>query len=132
MRQHVGQLIAAIDRQDADGIRAAYAPDARLVAMTPNTFQLHEGVDAVAAKLAEWFTTWEEDPAYSFLSTIENGKRVVVEFERTSTYEGAPWVTRQAHVLTLGPEGIEDHRVYCCGPREGQPELGAAYAETKR
>ena len=132
MRRHVGQLIEAIGRQDTDGIRAAYAPSARLVAMTPNTFQLHQGADAVAAKLTEWFTTWEEDPAYSFLSTIESGDRVVVEFERTATNEGAAWVTRQAHVLTLGPEGIEDHRVYCCGPREGKPELGAAYAETKR
>lgn len=132
MSQHVAHLIAAIDRKDADGIRAAYAPGARLVAMTPNTFQLHEGVDAVAAKLAEWFTTWEEAPAYSFLSTIESGERVVVEFERTSTYEGVPWVVRQAHVLTLGPEGIEDHRMYCCGPRAGEPELGAAYAEVGR
>lgn len=132
MSQHVADLIAAIDRKDADGIRAVYAPDARLVAMTPNTFQVHEGVDAVAAKLAEWFTTWEDAPAYSFLRTIEDGDRTVVEFERTSTYEGASWVVRQAHVLTSGPDGIDEHRMYCCGPREGQPDLGAAYAGAGR
>lgn len=132
MSQHVADLIAAIDRKDPDGIRAAYAPSARLVAMTPNTFQVHEGVDAVAAKVAEWYTTWEEAPAYSFLSTTEDGERVVVEFERTSTYEGATWVVRQAHILTSGPRGIEDHRMYCCGPREGEPELAAAYAEAGR
>ena len=132
MSQHVADLIAAIDRKDADGIRAAYAPGARLVAMTPNTFQVHEGVDAVAAKVAEWYTTWEEAPAYSFLSTTQDGERIVVEFERTSTYEGATWVVRQAHILTSGPQGIEDHRMYCCGPREGQPELAAAYAEAGR
>ena len=132
MSQHVADLIAAIDRQDADGIRAAYAPGARLVAMTPNTFQVHEGVDAVAAKVAEWYTTWEEAPAYSFLSMTEDADRIVVEFERTSTYEGATRVVRQAHILTPGPQGIEDHRMYCCGPREGQPELAPAHAEAGR
>lgn len=132
MSRHVADLIAAIDRKDADGIRAAYAPGARLVAMTPNTFQVHQGVDAVAAKVAEWYTTWEEAPAYSFVSTTEDAERIVVEFERTSTYEGATWVVRQAHILTPGPQGIEHHRMYCCGPREGQPELAAAYAETRR
>ena len=132
MSQHVADLIAAIDRKDAYGIRAAYAPGARLVAMTPNTFQVHEGVDAVAAKVAEWYTTWEEAPAYSFINTIGDGERIVVEFERTSTYEGATWVVRQAHILMPGPQGIEDHRMYCCGPREGQPELAAAYAEAGR
>lgn len=132
MSQHVADLIAAIDRKDADGIRGAYASDARLIAMTPNTFQVHEGVDAVAAKVAEWYTTWEEAPAYSFLSMTQDGERTVVEFERTSTYEGATWVVRQAHILTSGPQGIEDHRMYCCGPREGQPELAAAYAAAGR
>jgi ketosteroid isomerase-like protein len=132
MSQHVANLIEAIDRKDADGIRSAYAPGARLVTMTPNTFQVHEGVDAVAAKLADWYTTWEEAPAYAFLSTSENGERTVVEFERTSTYEGAPWVVRQAHVITSGAAGITDHRVYCCGPREGDPELGPVYAEAGR
>ena len=132
MSQHVADLIAAIDRKDADGIRGAYASDARLIAMTPNTFQVHEGVDAVAAKVAEWYTTWEEAPAYSFLSMTQDGERTVVEFERTSTYEGATWVVRQAHILTSGPQGIEDHRMYCCGPREGQPELAAAYATAGR
>jgi hypothetical protein len=24
------------------------------------------------------------------------------------------------------PEGISEHRLYCCGPREGAPELAAA------
>ncbi len=106
MSRHVADLIAAIDRKDADGIRAAYAPGARLVAMTPNTFRVHEGVDAVAAKVAEWYTTWEE--------------------------AGATWVVRQAHILTSGPQGIEDHRMYCRGPREGQPELAAASVEAGR
>lgn len=132
MTDPVSQLVEAIDRKDADGIRAAYAPDARLVAMTPNTFQVALGADDVAAKLAEWFTTWEDEPAYSFLGTIRSGDRAVVEFERTSTFEGAPWVVRQAHVLQVGPAGIAEHRMYCCGPRQGEPELAAAYAEAIR
>jgi hypothetical protein len=46
--------------------------------------------------------------------------------------ERLPWVVRQAHVITSGPVGITDHRVYCCGPREGDPELGPVYAEAGR
>jgi ketosteroid isomerase-like protein len=126
MTDHVTRLIEAIDRKDPEGIRAAYATDARLVAMTVSTSQVHEGGDAVTAKMAEWFATWEEEPGYSFLGTVRNGDQAVVEFERTSTFEGAPWVVRQAHVLRLGPEGIREHRMYCCGPREGEPELAAA------
>ena len=42
--------------------------------------------------------------------------------------EGAPWVVRQAHVLEAGAGGIVEHRMYCCGPREGAPELAGAYA----
>jgi ketosteroid isomerase-like protein len=132
MTDPVSRLVEAIDRKDADGIRAAYAPDARLVAMTPNTFQVAVGADAVAEKLAGWFTTWEDEPAYSFLGTIRSGDRALVEFERTSTFEGAPWVVRQAHVIQVGPAGIEEHRMYCCGPRAGEPELAAAYAEAIR
>lgn len=132
MTDPVSRLVEAIDRKDAAGIRAAYAPAARLVAMTPNTFQVAVGVDDVVEKLAGWFVSWEEDPHYSFLGTVRSGDRAVVEFERTSTFEGAPWVVRQAHVLQVGPEGIVEHRMYCCGPREGAPELAAAYAGAAR
>ncbi|MGD9570253.1 MAG: nuclear transport factor 2 family protein [Thermoleophilia bacterium] len=128
MTDPVARLIEAIDRKDAAAIPAVYAPDARFVGMTPNTFQVAEGRDAVAAKVAEWFTSWGEDPAYAFLGTVREGERAVVEFERTSTYEGAAWVTRQAHVMRVTPAGIADHRVYCCGPREGTPDLAALYA----
>jgi hypothetical protein len=127
MIDHVARLIEAIDRKDPEGIRSAYAGEARLVAMTPNTFQVHEGLEAVIAKLTEWFATWEEEPRYSFIGTVRDGDRAVVEFERTSTFEGASWVVRQANVLTLGPGGITEHRMYCCGPREGEPELAAVY-----
>lgn len=128
MSDPVFRLVEAIDRKDAQGIRDAYAPGARLVAMTPNTFQVATGAEDVAAKLAEWFATWEEEPSYSFLGTVRDGDRAVVEFERVSTFEGAPWVVRQAHVIEVGAEGIVEHRMYCCGPREGEPELAAAYA----
>jgi hypothetical protein len=74
MSRHVADLIAAIDRRDADGIRVAYAPGARLVAMTSTTFQVHEGVDAVAAKVTEWYTNWEEAPAYSFSVRSRKGR----------------------------------------------------------
>lgn len=127
MNDFVTNLLGAIDNKDAAGIRGAYAPEARLVTMTPDTFQTTEGVDAVAEKLAEWYASWEENPGFSFLSTIRDGDRVVVEFERTSTFEGANFVVRQAHVMDVGPAGIRDHRIYCCGPRQGEPELAAAY-----
>jgi ketosteroid isomerase-like protein len=130
MTDPVSRLVEAIDRKDATAIRAVYAPEARFFGMTPNTFQRADGADAVAAKVAEWFTTWEEDPSYAFLGTVRDGERAVVEFERTSTFEGAAWVSRQAHVMRVGPAGITDHRVYCCGPREGTAELAAAYAGT--
>ena len=128
MTDPVTRLVEAIDRMDPAGIRAAYAPEARFVGMTPNTFQLVEGADAVAGKVADWFTTWGADPSYTFLGTVRDGERVVVEFERTNHFEGAGWVTRQAHVMRVGPAGIVEHRVYCCGPREGTAELAAAYA----
>src|SRR5262245_30826899 len=127
MTDPVKRLVEAIDRKDAAGIRAAYAPDARLVAMTPNTFQVATGADDVAEKLAGWFTTWEEEPHYAFIGTVREGDRAVVEFERTSSYEGADWVVRQAHVMEVGPAGIVEHRMYCLGPREGEPQLAAAY-----
>lgn len=127
MTDPVTRLVDAIDRRDPEAIRAAYAPEVRFVGMTPNTFQTAEGAEAVAAKMAEWFTSWGEDPAYAFLGTVREGERAVVEFERTSTHEGAEWVTRQAHVMRVGPAGILDHRVYCCGPREGTAELAEAY-----
>lgn len=132
MTDPVSLLVEAIDRKDAEGIRAAYAPGARLVAMTPNTFQVAVGADAVAEKLAGFFASWEEEPAYSYLGTIRSGDRALVEFERTSTFEGAPWVVRQAHVIQVGPAGIGEHRMYCCGPRAGEPELAATYAEAIR
>ena len=92
MTDPVSRLVEAIDRKDAAAIRAVYAPEARFFGMTPNTFQRADGADAVAAKVAEWFTTWEEDPSYAFLGTVRDGERAVVEFERTSTFEGAGWV----------------------------------------
>jgi hypothetical protein len=122
----VTTLIDAIDRKDPSGMRDAYREDARLVAMTPNTFQVHEGAGAVTAKLAEWFATWEEEPAYSFIDVVRGPERVAIEFERTSTFEGQPWVVRQAHLLELGEGGIREHRMYCCGPRQGTPELAEA------
>jgi ketosteroid isomerase-like protein len=128
----VSRLVEAIDRKDAAGMRAEYAPGARLVAMTPNTFQVAVGAEEVAEKMAGFFASWEEEPSYSFLGTVRDGDRAVIEFERTSTYEGEPWVVRQAHVLELGPEGISEHRMYCCGPRAGAPELAAAFAEAVR
>jgi hypothetical protein len=126
----VTALIEAIGRKDAAGIRAVYADDARLVAITPNTFQTAEGGDAVAEKLAGWFTTWEEEPAYSHIAVLREGQCAVIDFERTSTFEGEPWVVRQAHVLDLGPGGIRAHRMYCCGPKAGEPELARALAGT--
>lgn len=132
MTDPVSLLIEAMDNKDAAGIRAAYAPDARLVTMTPNTFRVAVGADDVSATLAEWYTTWEEEPSYAFLGTIRSGDRALVEFERTSTFEGAPWVVRQAHVMQIGPAGITEHRIYCVGPRAGEPELAAAYAEVAR
>ena len=132
MTDPVSRLVEAIDRKDAEGIRAAYAPGARLVTMTPNTFHVALGAEEAGAKLAEWFTTWEEEPSYAFLGTVRSGDRAVVEFERTSTFQGEPWVVRQAHVVQVGPDGIAEHRIYCCGPRAGEPELAAAYAEPVR
>ena len=58
MSDPVTQLVEAIDRKDAQGIREVYAPAARLVAMTPNTFQVAVGADDVAAKLAEFLASW--------------------------------------------------------------------------
>jgi len=128
MTDPVQQLTDSIDRMDVPGIRAAYAEDARLLAMTPNTFQVHDGPEAIAAKLGEWFASWGEDPSYSFLGLVREGDRAVVEFERVNTYEGETWVARQSHTLELGPEGIVTHRMYCCGPRAGTPELAEGLA----
>ena len=125
MNDPVTQLTDSINRMDVEGIRAAYAPDARLLAMTPNTFQVHDGPGAIADKLGEWFAAWGDDPSYSFLGVVRQGDRAVVEFERVNTYEGETWVARQSHTLELGPEGIAVHRLYCCGPRAGAPELAA-------
>ena len=130
MTDPVTRLVEAFDRKNARGIRDVYAPAARLVAMTPNTFQVAVGADDVAAKLAEFLASWEEEPSYSFLGTVRDGDRAAIEFERVSTFEGAPWVVRQAHLVQVGDEGIVEHRMYCCGPREGAPELGGAYAGT--
>lgn len=123
MTDPVQQLADSIDGMDVPGIRAAYAEGARLVAMTPNTFQVHDGPDAIAAKLGEWFASWGEDPRYSFIGVIREGDRAVIEFERVNTYEGETWVSRQSHTLELGAEGIVTHRMYCCGPRAGAGEL---------
>ena len=105
MSDPVTRLVEAIDRKDARGIRDVYAPAARLVAMTPNTFQVAVGADDVAAKLAEFLASWEEEPSYSFLGTVRDGDRAAIEFERVSTFEGAPWVVRQAHLVAAGRRG---------------------------
>lgn len=128
MSDPVTTLLSAIERGDAVTARSVYAPDVRLVTMTPNTFNTDLGVDAVAARLEDFFFSWEEAPHFAFLGTVRDGDRAFVEFERTSTYEGAPWVVRQAHAMSVGPDGIREHRIYCCGPRQGEPELAAAYA----
>ena len=127
MIDHITTFLGAIEQGDPQAVRSVYASDARLITMTPNTFNTDEGVDAIAARLEDWFLSWEERPGFSFLSTIRDGNRTFVEFERTSTYEGAQWVVRQAHVMDVAPDGIREHRIYCCGPREGKPDLAAAY-----
>ncbi len=132
MNATVSRYLEAIDRKDAEGIRDALAPDVRMVGMAPDVFYLLEGADAATEKLAQWYASWEEEPAFSFLSLIQEGDRAVAEFERTSTFEDAPWVVRQAHVIELGPDGIAELRVYCSGPRQGTPELAAAYAGAAR
>jgi ketosteroid isomerase-like protein len=132
MNATVSRYLEAIDRKDAEGIRDALAPDVRMVGMAPDVFYLLEGADAATEKLAQWYASWGEEPAFSFLSLIQDGDRVVAEFERTSTFEDAPWVVRQAHVIELGPDGIAELRVYCSGPRQGTPELAAAYAGAAR
>lgn len=132
MNATVSRYLEAIDRKDAEGIRDALAPDVRMVGMAPDVFYLLEGADAATEKLAQWYASWEEEPAFSFLSLIQEGDRAVAEFERTSTFEDAPWVVRQAHVIELGPDGITELRVYCSGPRQGTPELAAAYAGAAR
>jgi len=127
MSDPVSRLVEAIERRDPDAIGAAYEPGARLVTMTPNTFPVAEGTDAVVARRADWFISWEEDPAFSYIATVRDGHRVAVEFERTSTSDGEPWVVRQAHVLQLGDGGIREHRISCCGPRQGTPELAGVF-----
>ncbi len=127
MNDPVTSLVDAIDRRDADAMRALYEPDARLITMTPNTFLVAEGPDAITERLADWFISWEEEPAFSYIGTIRQGDNVAVEFERTSVYEGEPWVVRQAHMLHVGDATIREHRIYCCGPRKGAPDLAALY-----
>jgi hypothetical protein len=124
----VSRLVEAIERRDPDAIGADYEPGARLVTMTPNTFLLAEGTDAIVARLADWFISWEKEPAFSYIATVRDGHRVAVEFERTSTYHGEPWVVREAHMLQVGDGGIRGHRISCCGPRQGTPDLAGVLA----
>ena len=126
MSQHVADLIAAIDRKDADGIREAYAPDARLVAMTPNTFQVARRAPTTSPPSSRSGSrAGRRSRRYSFLGTIRDGDRAVVEFERTSTFEGAPVGGAPGpRPAASGAEGIEEHRMYCCGPREGAARAG--------
>lgn len=131
MSDHITAFLGAIELGDPQAVRSVYAPDARLITMTPNTFNTDEGVDAIAARLEEWLLSWEKQPGFSFLSTIRDGNRAFVEFERTSTYEGAERVVRQAHVMDVSPHGIREHRIYRCGPREGKPDLAAAYGSAR-
>ncbi len=124
MNDPVSTLIAAMAAQDPEGIRAAYAPGARLVTVSADSVAVREGAAAVAGKLADWYAGWEEGPiAHPYLRVTRAGDRAFVEIERTSTYAGAPWVVRQAHVLQLGAGGIVEHHAYCTGPRAGAPEL---------
>jgi ketosteroid isomerase-like protein len=132
MSDPVARLVDAMGAKDPEAMAAAYAPDPRLVVMTPNTFQVIDGRDAVVGKLAEFFASWEENPEWSYLDIWRDGDVAVIEFERTSTYEGKPFVVRQSHTVVLGDQGIERHRMYCCGPREGEPELARAFAELAR
>jgi len=127
MPDPVSRLVEAIECRDTDAMRAVYEPGARLITMTPNTFLVAEGPDAIVERLADWFISWEEDPSFSYLGTIRQGERVAVEFERTSVYEGEPWVVRQAHMLHVADGGIREHRIYCCGPRKGSPDLAGLY-----
>jgi SnoaL-like domain len=132
MSDPVSRLVDGMGKKDPEAMAAAYAPNARLVAMTPNTFQVLDGRDAVVGKLAEFYASWEEDPEWAFLDIWRDGPVTVIEFERTSTYDGKPFVVRQSHTVVTGAEGIERHRIYCCGPREGEPELARALAELAR
>lgn len=127
MTDHVTRFVEAMDRKDAEGIRAALAPDVRLVAMAPDAFHVRDGADAAAEKLGEWYASWEEEPRFAFLSRLDDGDRSVVEFERASSFEGDAYVVRQAQVIRSGPEGIEEMRIYCTGPRTGAPDLAAAF-----
>src|SRR5262245_19691558 len=131
MTDPVQQLADGIDRTDVPGIRAAYADGARLIAMTPNTIQVHDAPDATAAKLGAAFASCGEYPHSSFIGVIRDGQRAVLEFERLNTYEGETWVSRQSHTLELRPEGIATHRMYCCGPRAGTAELAERLVATR-
>ena len=128
MQDSLKRLIDAIVSRDPDAMRAEYQADARLVTMTPNTFLVAEGPYAIVARLSEWFFEWEQDPHFSFLGTVRDGDRAVLEFERTSTFDGEPWVVRQAHILQLSGGRIAEHRAYCCGPLKGAADLAAQYA----
>lgn len=128
MNDPISTLIDTIESRDPAAMRALYTSDARLITMTPNTFLVAEGPGAIVERLSEWYFSWEEDPHFSFLGTVRDGDRAVVEFERTSVFEGEPWVVRQAHVIGLAGDAIRDHRIYCCGPRKGTPDLAAGYA----
>jgi ketosteroid isomerase-like protein len=123
MADPVTRLLESMERQDAAGLRAAYAPDARLLASVPENFYDLRGAEAIAEKLEQWYASWEEDPSHVFLVVSRTGDRTLVELERTCSYEGARWVARQVHVLEVGEEGIREHRLYCSGPRAGEPLL---------
>ena len=123
MADPVGRLLDSMERQDPDGLRAPYAPDARLLASVPENFYDLRGPEAIGEKLVQWYASWEDDPAHAFLEVSREGERTLVELERTCTYEGASWVARQVHVFEVGEDGIREHRMYCSGPRAGEPLL---------
>lgn len=124
----VSALVDAVARQDVSAMRGLYAPDAVLVTMSPNTFHTARGPEAIAERLAEWFASWEEGPRFTYLRQVREGDHAAIEFERTSRFEGADWVVRQAHHVDLGEGCIRAHRVYCTGAREGAPDLAGATA----
>lgn len=126
------QLLEAIDRRDVAALEAVYAPDSVLVTVTPNTRKVAHGPEAIAALLGEWYASWEEDPGFSWLEVLSHGQRAMVEFERVSTFEGEPWVVCQAHALEWDDDGIRVHRIFCTGPRAGEPHVAVPAAEARR
>jgi SnoaL-like protein len=128
MADPVSRLLASMERQDPKGLRGPYAPDARLLASVPEKFYDLRGPEAIGERLIQWYASWEGDPAHAFIEISREGDRTVVELERTSTHKGAAWVVHQVHVFEVGDDGIREHRMYCSGPRAGEPLMARSRA----